>query len=193
VSAPLFTRPPARTAGPELLCLQKWEDTAGRLIESTARWPKSARFSLVQKVDNHALDIVEMLVVARYEPGLRKKLLRQINLRLERLRFLLRIARTRNVMPAEKFETAMRGVDELGRMVHGWRVAIGDRMPSTWAIDGASHETASTGLEAPDGDPSASMRGSATSAWGVDPAGLDPAGLDPAGLDPAGLESEDPT
>jgi hypothetical protein len=51
VSTP-STRPPAREAGPELLCLQKWEDTAGWLIEHTAKWPKSARFSFVQKVDN---------------------------------------------------------------------------------------------------------------------------------------------
>lgn len=138
MSGTVFTRPPAREAGPELLCLQKWEDTAGWLIESTAKWPKSARFSLVQKVDNHALDIVEMLVVARYEPSARRKTLREINLRLERLRFLLRIARTRNVMPADKFETAMRGVDELGRMLHGWRVAIGERVPGD-AVDERVH------------------------------------------------------
>jgi len=37
------------------------------------------------------------------------------------------MARTRQVMPARGFETAMRGIDELGRMVHGWRVAIGER------------------------------------------------------------------
>jgi hypothetical protein len=122
-------RPPPREAGPELLCLAKWEDTAGWLVEHTAKWPKSARFSLVQKVDAHALDVLEMLVVARYEPAERRKLLREINLRLERLRFLLRLARTRSVMPAAGFETAMRGIDELGRMVHGWRVAIGERAP----------------------------------------------------------------
>jgi len=126
MSAPSF-RPPAREAGPELLCLQKWEETLGWLLEHTAKWPKSARFSLVQKVDRHALDVLEMLVVARYEPGARKKHLREINLRLELLRYLLRIARARNVMPATGFETAMRGLDELGRMVHGWRVAIGER------------------------------------------------------------------
>lgn len=173
MSGPLVTRPRARTAGPELLCLQRWEDTAGWLIESTAKWPKSARFSLVQKVDNHAIDILEMLVVARYEPGLRRKLLRQVNLRLERLRFLLRIARTRNVMPADKFESAMRGVDELGRMVHGWRVAIGDRSPSGWAFDAASAELASTAMDGPDGDVSASMRGSASDAWMLETAVLD--------------------
>ncbi len=121
------TRPPAREAGTELLCLQRWEETAGWLVEHTAKWPKSARFALVQKVDNHALDVLEMLVVARYEPNERRPILREVNLRLERLRFLLRIARTRGVMPAAGFETAMRGIDELGRMVHGWRTALGER------------------------------------------------------------------
>lgn len=133
MSAEVFRRPPAREAGAELLLLQKWEDTAGWLIEHTAKWPKSARFSLVQKVDNHALDILEMLVVARYEPRSRRRILRDINLRLERLRFLLRIARSRGVMPAAGFETAMRGVDELGRMLYGWRVAIGEQVE----LDGA--------------------------------------------------------
>jgi len=33
-------------------------------------------------------------------------------------------------MPSAGFETAMRGIDELGRMVHGWRVALGERAPS---------------------------------------------------------------
>lgn len=133
MSAPSM-RPPAREAGPELLCLQKWEDTAGWLVEHTAKWPKSARFSFVQKVDNHALGVLEMLVVARYEPGQRRKLLREINLRLEQLRFLLRMARDRNVMPAAGFETAMRGIDELGRMVHGWRAAIGERETPAEAV-----------------------------------------------------------
>lgn len=120
-------RPAAREAGPELLLLQKWEDTAGWLIEHTAKWPKSARFTFVQKVDNHVLGVLEMLVSARYEPDQRRRLLREINLRLEHLRFLLRMARARHVMPAAGFEIAMRGIDELGRMVHGWRVAIGER------------------------------------------------------------------
>jgi hypothetical protein len=132
------TRPSAREAGPELLCLQKWEDTAGWLIEHTAKWPKSARFSFVQKVDNQALAIIENLVAARYEPGQRRKLLREVNLRLEQLRFLLRMARAQQVMPAAGFETAMRGVDELGRMVHGWRVAIGEREAVSGAEEASS-------------------------------------------------------
>jgi hypothetical protein len=117
-------RPPARGAGSELLCLALWERHAGWMIEHTAKWPKSARFSLVQKVDRHVLEVLELLVTARYEPKERAQALRSINLKLEQLRFLLRIAHDRRIMPAAGFEVAVRGVDELGRMVHGWRNAL---------------------------------------------------------------------
>jgi len=47
--------------------------------------------------------------------------------RLERMRFLLRVARDSRVENAGGFEGAVRRIDEVGRMVHGWRVAIGER------------------------------------------------------------------
>jgi hypothetical protein len=131
VSAYVADRPPAREAGPELLVLAKWEEFTGWLLEHTAKWPKSARFGLVRRVDDHALDVTELLIVARYEPRDRKKTLREVNLRLERMRFLLRIASSRGVMPRSGFETAMRQIDEAGRMVHGWRETIGARPEAT--------------------------------------------------------------
>ena len=120
-------RPPAAQAGSELLVLQKWEETAAWLLNHTARWPKAARFTLTQRLDNHALDIVELLVQARYEPGVRRRVLPEINLRLERMRFLLRLARDSKLENASGFESAIRRIDEVGRMVHGWRQAIGER------------------------------------------------------------------
>lgn len=120
-------RPPAAEAGSELLVLQKWEETTAWLLNHTARWPKSARFTLSLRLDDHALDIVEMLVQARYEPGSRRRLLPEINLRLERMRFLFRLARDSKVGTPNGFESAMRRIDEAGRMVHGWRQAIGER------------------------------------------------------------------
>ncbi len=113
-----------REAGPELLVLAKWEELTGWLLEHTDRWPKSVRFTLTQRVQNHVLDIVEMLVVARYDRKGRGERLRQVNLLLERLRFLFRLARRARVCAAKGFESAMRGLDETGRMLHGWRKAI---------------------------------------------------------------------
>jgi hypothetical protein len=118
-------------AGPELACLLHWEQVSGWMLERTAKWPKSMRFALVQKVDLHVLEVLDALVVARYEPRERVHCLREANLRLERLRFLLRIALARQALSKSHFETAMRSIDELGRMLHGWRTALGERRETT--------------------------------------------------------------
>jgi hypothetical protein len=124
-------RPPAAQAGPELLVLQKWEAFAAWFLNHTGKWPKAARFTLTQRLENHALDVTEMLVQARYEPKQRTGLLRAVNLRLERMRFLCRIARDGRVESAAGFEATLRQLDEVGRMVHGWRVALGKRRART--------------------------------------------------------------
>ena len=69
----------AREAGPELLVLAQWESEVQWLLEHSQRWPKSLRFTLTQRVQNHALDIVELLVQARYEPLLRAEILSECN------------------------------------------------------------------------------------------------------------------
>ena len=124
MSAYLSNRPAAREAGPELLVLQRWEDFCAWLIPHTGRWPKSSRFTFGQRVQNHALDIVELLVVARWEPRRRRRSLDQANLMLERLRHLFRLARGAGIMSPSGFESAMRGLDETGRMLGGWRKAV---------------------------------------------------------------------
>lgn len=125
---PPETRAPQR-AGEELLVLQKWESFAGWLLLHTAKWPKSCRFTLAQRLECHALDVLEDLVTARYEPKARAQLLRQVNLRLERMRFLFRLARERGVASGQTFESFLRQVDEVGRMLHGWRETLEGRNP----------------------------------------------------------------
>ena len=132
MSLPL-DRPPAATAGPDLLVLQKWEAFCGWFLHHTGKWPKQARFTLTQRLENHALEITELLVQARYEPRLRSGILRTVNLLLERMRFLCRIAKAGDVVTNQGSERTLRGLDECGRMVHGWRVALGDRRAATEA------------------------------------------------------------
>ena len=117
----LSSRPRARQADPELLVLARWEEFTGWLLQHTARWPRSARFTLCRRVQDHALDVAELLVVARYEARERGEVLARANLLLERMRLLLRLARAANVMSGRGFESAVRGLDEVGRMIHGWR------------------------------------------------------------------------
>ena len=121
------SRPAAREAGPELLVLAHWEAFVAWLLDCCGRWPRSVRFSLTQRLENPALDVLELMVVARYEPRRRADALRRANLVLERMRLLCRVARARGVMSARAFEKAMRDVDEAGRMLHGWRTSHASR------------------------------------------------------------------
>ncbi len=136
MTAPHRDRPPAREAGPELVVLQRWEEFTGWLLAHTGRWPKSARFTLCQRIQNHALDVTELLVIARYEPRQRPRSLRRANLLLERMRHLFRLARGAQVMPAAGFESAMRGVDETGRMIGGWRRTLAGAGGETPGVEG---------------------------------------------------------
>ncbi len=120
-------RPPSREAPAELLVLQRAEAFAHWLLDRTRRWPKSLRFTLTQRLENHALDLVESLVIARYEPRRRRAVLEGANLALERMRFLLRLAEGASACPPHTLEAAARALDEIGRMMFGWREAIADR------------------------------------------------------------------
>lgn len=123
-------RPPARGAGPELLVLSRFEEFTSWFLDRTASWPKNVRFTMTQRLENHALDIVEGLVIARYARDGRRQRLDAVNLRLERIRHLLRLARRASACSASVFESAMRALDEVGRMLHGWRTALREPGPS---------------------------------------------------------------
>lgn len=119
-----FERPTAKEAPAELLVLQKWEAFTDWFLSCTARFPKCVRFTVTQRLENHALDVTELLVVARYRRDGRRERLEEVNMRLERMRFLLRVALARNALPKRSFEAALRKIDEAGRMLHGWRRSL---------------------------------------------------------------------
>jgi hypothetical protein len=106
-------------ANDELLVFAKWMDFLAWLLPATAKFPRSARFSFAQRIDSIALDVVEDLVEARYSRD-RSQVLRRANLRIEKLRVLLRLSHTLEFISHEAFRHAARSVDEAGRMLGGW-------------------------------------------------------------------------
>jgi len=103
----------------DLVLFVKWMDFLGWLFAATEKFPKKTRFVLVNRIDNLALDVVEDLVEARYTRD-RLSILRRSNLRLEKLRVLLRISHDQGHLPHRGYEHSARALDEAGRMVGGW-------------------------------------------------------------------------
>lgn len=117
------------TEGPTVpVAIVRWEQVLDDLLDRTQRFPKSVRFTFSTRIDNHGLDILEELVEARFASGVAlADALSTVDRRLTRLRLLLRLAHKRRLLDTGGFEHVMRGVDEVGRMVGGWRRSAAER------------------------------------------------------------------
>lgn len=111
---------------PALLVL--WERVVGDLLDRTAKFPKVVRFTFAGRIDGIVLDFLERIAEARWAPAPRKRvLLAEADLLLVRLHVLLRLAHDRRYLDTGGFEHVVRGVDEAGRMLGGWRKHIESR------------------------------------------------------------------
>lgn len=109
----------AETQSRELPLFVHWMDFLDWLLQATEKFPKSARFSFASRIDNLALDVAEDIVEARYSSE-KGGILRRANLRLEKMRILVRLSHRRRYLSNAGYEHAARRLDEAGRMLGGW-------------------------------------------------------------------------
>jgi hypothetical protein len=100
----------------------QWERVVGDLLDRTAKFPKTVRFTFAARIEGLALDILEEIVEARFAEGAAKQeALRRADARLARLRVLVRLAHDRRHLDHRGYEFVSRNIDEVGRMLGGWR------------------------------------------------------------------------
>lgn len=92
------------------------------LIPTVEKFPRSQKFLLGDRLQATALDVLEGLIEATYTREA-APVLRRVNLLLERLRVLARLAKDLSLLDLRRYEFAERAVDEIGRMVGGWMKA----------------------------------------------------------------------
>lgn len=103
----------------ELPIFIKWLDFLKWLLGKTEKFPKRVRYTFSDRLNNLALDVVENLVEARYSRA-KAPLLRQANLKLEKLRVLFRICYEEKFLSHEAYQHGMKRLNEVGRMLGGW-------------------------------------------------------------------------
>lgn len=113
-----MTTPPnrSRTAGP---ALEKWYQFVRWLTPAVEMFPRSCKFTLGERLYQGALNVLDDLIEATYSKNAAPVLM-QVNLGLEKLRFLLRLAVDSQPLDLCKHESAARAVDEVDRLVGGW-------------------------------------------------------------------------
>jgi hypothetical protein len=89
------------------------------LVPTVEKFPRAQKFLLGDRIQSAALDVLEGLVEATYTRN-RTPMLRTVNLKLEKLRLLFRLAADLEILDLRRYEHAARAIDEIGRLVGGW-------------------------------------------------------------------------
>jgi len=103
----------------EILVLPKIYDLIVWFAPKYALFPKKYKYSLGERINNSMLAVLERIIEARYSKK-KDHFLRQCNLEIEKLRFLMRLAKDLQCTDVKTFEYTAIRLDEIGRMVGGW-------------------------------------------------------------------------
>ena len=95
----------------ELTAITKAYDLVLWSCRHTARFPRSHRFVLGERIERNLYDLLEGLVQARYTRE-RRPLLVQANLTLEVLRFQVRLAKDLQCLRTNSYGFAAKALDE---------------------------------------------------------------------------------
>ena len=104
----------------ELQIFVKWVEFLKWLLNTTDKFPKKVRFTFTTRIDNLALDVLEDIIECRYDRKARPAGLRKVNVKLEKLRVLLRICNEMKYLSNRHYEYASIHLNEVGNMVGGW-------------------------------------------------------------------------
>ena len=99
--------------------LVKWYDWTKWVLDRVDSLPKNQRFIFGQRLADRSIRVLEILVDASYRPR-KAELLAEANRQIEVLRWLVRLAKDRELFTMRQYGFACKGLTECGRMVGGW-------------------------------------------------------------------------
>ena len=91
------------------------------LIPLTLKFPKSQRFLLAERLSGMALDFYDLIIAAVQQPQAKMGALDEADRLLTRIRLYLRLSHDLGCLSLGQFEHAARLMDELGRLIGGWK------------------------------------------------------------------------
>jgi len=90
------------------------------LAQRVEKYPRALRFTVGDRTLSLALDILEHLLEAAYTRS-KGEPLRLANLGLEKLRFMVRLAKDEQCLSLKQYEFASQEIARIGRQIGGWR------------------------------------------------------------------------
>jgi len=106
----------------DLIIYQKVYDLILYVFPIVNKFPKSQRFVLGQQIQNTMVDIAKLIVEANKSRN-KTRLLFQLDVELEKLRLLLRLAKDMKFMGLKQYEITAGHLSEIGKLLGGWMKA----------------------------------------------------------------------
>ena len=89
------------------------------ICRKVEKLPRSYRFTLGDRMINSSLDLYLLLVEAQYSRD-KRRILKQANLELEKLRHLWRLSQELTDLSLKSYHYICAELDQVGRMIGGW-------------------------------------------------------------------------
>ena len=91
------------------------------LLPLTLKFPKSQRFLLAERLSGMALDFYDLIIAAVQQPQGQAQKLDEADRLLTQIRLYVRLSHDLGCLSLGQFEHAARKMDELGRLIGGWK------------------------------------------------------------------------
>ena len=103
----------------QLTLYQKHYDLILYAFPIILKYPRDTRFTLGQQTIDCLIEIARMIAVANKQRE-RRKTLFDIDLQLEELRLLIRLAKDLKLLPLRQYGLMSERINEVGRLLGGW-------------------------------------------------------------------------
>ena len=104
----------------ELSIIQKTYDLIKWYVPILNRLPRAHRFGLGERMVTELYDLLEGLIVARYQPQERLYRLKRLNTRLDLLRYQSRLLLDFEAISAKRYRYAGQLINDIGMELGGW-------------------------------------------------------------------------
>lgn len=96
------------------------------LLPKTEKFPRSFKFSVGDRLVDHALDLLLLLVESAYSSD-KTSSLEKATVKTNGLRYLLRVSKDLRLLSLDSYGFASERIEEIGRMVGGWQKSVRGR------------------------------------------------------------------
>lgn len=83
------------------------------------KFPRNRKFTLGDRIENLLLDLLALLIEAAYTRN-KSGLLKKANLKLEQMRYLLRMAKDLGLINMKSYAFSAKSIDQIGVSIGGW-------------------------------------------------------------------------